>query len=127
MRVLCHANQQEHANQREAAWLVTLVKLLVSCIKNATLQKFFGALPQTPLGGLHAPQIPTYKAPSFAAGYAPVDGVAMGSPLGPTLANIFVGFFEKKIFFFLIIFKGYPGRTQVLIEGVSIIWCVVHG
>ena len=27
----------------------------------------------------------------------------------------------------LLIFKGYPGRTQVLIEGVSIIWCVVHG
>ena len=26
-----------------------------------------------------------------------IDGVAMGSPLGPTPANIFVGFFEKKI------------------------------
>ena len=26
-----------------------------------------------------------------------IDGVAMGSPLGLTLANIFVGFFEKKI------------------------------
>ena len=26
-----------------------------------------------------------------------IDGVAMGSPLGPTLGNIFVGFFEKKI------------------------------
>ena len=29
--------------------------------------------------------------------------------------------------YLLLIFKGYPGRTQVLIEGVSIIWCVVHG
>ena len=26
-----------------------------------------------------------------------IDGVAMGSPLGPALANIFVGFLEKKI------------------------------
>ena len=25
------------------------------------------------------------------------DGVAMGSPLGPTLANIFVGYLESKI------------------------------
>ena len=29
--------------------------------------------------------------------YRQVDGVAMGSPLGPTLANIFVGFYESKI------------------------------
>ena len=26
------------------------------------------------------------------------DGVAMGSPLGPSLANIFVGFHEKRLF-----------------------------
>ena len=29
--------------------------------------------------------------------YRQVDGVAMGSPLGPALANIFVGFYERKI------------------------------
>ena len=30
--------------------------------------------------------------------YCQVDGVAMGSPLGPTLANIFVGYHERKLF-----------------------------
>ena len=29
--------------------------------------------------------------------YRQVDGVAMGSPLGPPLANIFGGYYEKKI------------------------------
>ena len=29
--------------------------------------------------------------------YRQIDGVAMGSPLGPTLANIFVSFYDKKI------------------------------
>ena len=30
--------------------------------------------------------------------YRQIDGVAMGSPLGPAFANIFVGFYEEKLF-----------------------------
>ena len=30
--------------------------------------------------------------------YKQTDGVSMGSPLGPALANIFVGFYEEKLF-----------------------------
>ena len=30
--------------------------------------------------------------------YQQKDGVAMGSPLGPALANIFVGFHEERLF-----------------------------
>ena len=29
--------------------------------------------------------------------YSKHDGIAMGSPLGPTLANIFMGFIERKV------------------------------
>ena len=30
--------------------------------------------------------------------YRQIDGVAMGSPLGPALANIFFGYYESKLF-----------------------------
>ena len=30
--------------------------------------------------------------------YCQVDDISMGSPLGPILANIFVGFYEKLLF-----------------------------
>ena len=30
--------------------------------------------------------------------YRQIDGMAMGSPLGPALANIFVGYYEEKLF-----------------------------
>ena len=30
--------------------------------------------------------------------YRQVDGISMDSPLGPILANIFVGFYEKVLF-----------------------------
>ena len=30
--------------------------------------------------------------------YKQIDGVAMGSPLGPALENIFVGYQEEKLF-----------------------------
>ena len=30
--------------------------------------------------------------------YRQIDGVSMGSPLGPALANIVVGYYESKLF-----------------------------
>ena len=30
--------------------------------------------------------------------YGQIDGVAMGLPLGPDFANIFVGYYEEKLF-----------------------------
>ena len=42
--------------------------------------------------------------------YKQTDGVAMGSPLGPALANILVGYYEEKLFYStqkLFIYFGY--------------------
>ena len=30
--------------------------------------------------------------------YRQIDGVAMGSPLGPAVANVFIGYCESKLF-----------------------------
>ena len=47
------------------------------------------------------------------------DGIAMGSSLGPVLANIFVGYNENKLFYFLVksqFYKRYVDDTFAIFE-----------
>ena len=51
--------------------------------------------------------------------YKQIDGVAMGSPLGPALANIFLGFYEEKLFAHTkppLYYRRYVDDTFVLFE-----------
>ena len=51
--------------------------------------------------------------------YRQIDGVARGSPLGPSLANIYVGYFERRLFQVVrrpSIYLRYVDDTFVLIE-----------
>ena len=51
--------------------------------------------------------------------YKQIDGVAMGSPLGPALANVLVGYQEEKLFIYnnqpLIYFR-YVDDTFAMFE-----------
>ena len=48
--------------------------------------------------------------------YRQVDGVAMGSPLGPTLANLFMGHYEQN-------WQGQPYSPQINSRYVDDIFC----
>ena len=51
--------------------------------------------------------------------YRRSDGIAMGSPLGPVLANIFVGYNKNKLFEFSVkpqFYKRYVGDTFAIFE-----------
>ena len=63
--------------------------------------------------------------------YKQIDGVAMGSPLGPILANIFVGYLEHKLFLRSkapLVYHRYVDDTFVMfknkIESASFLECL---
>ena len=56
--------------------------------------------------------------------YSQKDGIAMGSPLGPTLANIFMGYVESKIiptFKHKLVYFRYVDDCFVLVENEMLI------